>query len=108
VQSAWRGANKSRAKALFGSPCRILLATWVLERNDEPFYLKEAQRALGDFGEADSATGAAIDSFVDHGMLMRTPDQNKVYFSRVDSPLWTAYETIGIALELTSAPAKRS
>jgi len=102
--NAWTSTNSKFCKAFFGHPGRALLAAWVLERGQDPFYQEEATDALRPAGEAKSATQTAIKLFVHHGLLTEFPDGNRKYYTALDHPLWAAYRAIAEALGLRAAP----
>jgi hypothetical protein len=84
-------------KAMFGRKLRVVLAAWILD-HDSAFFLQEAQDAMRLHGEAPSGVSSELRKFVKYGMLMETPDQRRVYFSRTESPLWPAFRAIAIAV----------
>jgi hypothetical protein len=95
---AWNSRSAAIAKTLFGRSTRVALADWILDR-DAAFFQLEAQDALRAYGEAASAVTQELRKFVDVGMLAETPDGRRVYFTKLDSPLWGAFAAIATALD---------
>lgn len=84
------------SRDLFGRPCRLPLALWILKR-DKAFFQSEPPRSVG----PPTAIRQELDRFVKAGLLdERRPDgDNRVYYERSDSPVWaiirTAADVIG-------------
>jgi hypothetical protein len=89
----WNTAAASQAKALFGSPCRIAVAAWILQR-EEPFYLQECQQALAGHGYAGSAVRKELQVYVDLELVSRYEDGRRVYFTALENRLWAAMRAI--------------
>jgi hypothetical protein len=98
----WSEKTASAAKALFGNPGRVVVAAWILSRN-EPFYLQECQQGVAGYGVAASGVRTELNQFVDHGLLTRYEDGRRVYFSQIKSPFWPAFEAIVASLRATEA-----
>ncbi len=102
---SWTREDSNSVKAFFGCPARVLVAAWVLRRGNEPFYQEEATTALKDAGESASATQAALRLFVANGLLSEFRDRNRLYYTRLDHPLWPAFSTIAAAVGLNPKAA---
>jgi hypothetical protein len=85
------------SKDLFGRPCRLPLALWILRSNKERFYQSEPPRSI----DAQSAITQELDRFVSVGLLdIERPDgENRVYYVRTDSPLWEIVRTAGEVID---------
>jgi hypothetical protein len=72
--------------ALFGRACRLPIAIWILKRDKPRFFQSEPPRELG----VASAVRQELARFVRVGLLdEERPDaENRVYYTRTDSPLW--------------------
>ena len=104
-KSAWRKA-KSPAKALFGRPLRVALASWIVERGED-FFLLEAQDAMQSYGEARGNVSDELRNFVSHKLLEEYREGQRVYFRPTESPLWGAFKEIAFALDLLKTPKRR-
>jgi hypothetical protein len=96
----WRRGVSRQVKDLFGRPLRVLLATWILTRDDPTFFLQEAQVGMLSFGEAPSGVTTELRVFVAHGLLSEFEDGRRVYFTWKDTKLWSVYRAIGEAYAL--------
>jgi hypothetical protein len=78
------------SKELFGRPCRLALALWVLEHHKSRFYQSEPPREVIVQGEV----AKELRRLVRLGMLeeLRPDDARRVYYDRTDSPLWKIIE----------------
>ena len=78
------------SKELFGRPCRLALALWIVGRDKSPFYQSEPPREVIWQGEA----AKELRRLVRLGMLeeLRPDDARRVYYYRTDSPLWKIIE----------------
>lgn len=101
---------RTELKDLFGRPQRVVLACWIVTRDREPFFLREAAdgiRAL----VGDSGLTYELSKFVDAGMLAVHPDGRRNYYTRMEHGYWSAYEAIcrtsGIDNMLASAAAQQ-
>jgi hypothetical protein len=76
--------------ALFGRPCRLPLAAWILRRTKARFYQSEPPKELG----APTAVRQELTRFARIGLLSeeRPDGENRVYYQRTDSPLWAIIE----------------
>jgi hypothetical protein len=77
-------------KLLFGRPCRLALALWIVRREKPRFYQSEPPREVilpGDLAKE-------LSRLVRLGMLHeeRRDDSRRVYYDRTDSPLWKIIE----------------
>jgi hypothetical protein len=81
---------KEVGKELFGRPCRLTLALWIVRRDKSPFYQSEPPREVIWQGEA----AKELRRLVRLGMLeeLRPDDARRVYYYRTDSPLWKIFE----------------
>ena len=82
---------------LFGRPCRLALALWIVGHDKPRFYQSEPPREVilqGDVAEE-------LGRFVRLGMLdeERPDDSRRVYYERTDSPLWKIIEATADAIE---------
>jgi hypothetical protein len=73
-------------KLLFGRPCRLALALWIVRHDKPRFYQSEPPRDViwqGDLAKE-------LSRLVSLGMLLeeRPDDVRRVYYERTDSPLW--------------------
>lgn len=75
---------------LFGRPCRLPFALWILERDKPRFFQSEPPREI----DSPTALRQELERFVRLGMLVQDrPDaENRVYYERTDSPLWQVIE----------------
>ena len=73
------------SRDLFGRPCRLPLALWILSR-DKSFFQSEPPRDLG----APTAIRQELARLARAGLIEpRRPDgENRVYYEKTDSPLW--------------------
>ncbi|HEY5358001.1 MAG TPA: hypothetical protein VIJ82_10015 [Streptosporangiaceae bacterium] len=73
-------------KQLFGRPCRLALALWIVRRDKPRFYQSEPPREVILQGDLASELGRLVRL----GMLDedRPDDGRRVYYNRTDSPLW--------------------
>jgi hypothetical protein len=73
-------------KLLFGRPCRLALALWIVRREKPHFYQSEPPRDVILQGDLAKELGRLVRL----GMLReeRPDDSRRVYYDRTDSPLW--------------------
>jgi hypothetical protein len=73
-------------KLLFGRPCRLALALWIVRRDKPRFYQSEPPRDVIWPGDLAKELGRLVRL----GMLEeeRRDDARRVYYERTDSPLW--------------------
>lgn len=73
-------------KQLFGRPCRLALALWIVRREKPDFYQSEPPREVIRQGDLADELGRLVRL----GMLEeeRRPDVRRVYYNRTGSPLW--------------------
>lgn len=73
-------------KQLFGRPCRLTLAIWILRHGKSRFYQSEPPREVILQGDA----AKELSRLVGLGMLeeLRPDDNRRVYYETTDSPLW--------------------
>jgi hypothetical protein len=71
---------------LFGRPCRLTLALWIVRHDKPRFYQSEPPREVILQGDAAKELGRLVRL----GMLEeeRPDDSRRVYYERTDSPLW--------------------
>jgi len=88
---------KEVGKELFGRPCRLALALWVLEQHKSRFYQSEPPREVILQGEV----AKELRRLVRLGMLeeLRPDDARRVYYDRTDSPLWKIIEAAADAVD---------
>ena len=84
-------------KELFGRPCRLALALWVLEHPKSRFYQSEPPRDVILQGDLAKELG----HLVRLGMLeeLRPDDARRVYYDRTDSPLWKIIEAAAAVID---------
>ena len=84
-------------KELFGRPCRLALALWILRHDKPRFYQSEPPREVIWQGEA----AKELSRLVRLGMLEeeRRDDARRVNYDRTDSPLWKIIEAAADAIE---------
>jgi len=89
---------KDVGKELFGRPCRLALALWVLEHHKSRFYQSEPPREVILQGEV----AKELRRLVRLGMLeeLRPDDARRVYYDRTDSPLWKIIEAAADVVNL--------
>jgi hypothetical protein len=84
-------------KQLFGRPCRLSLALWIIRRDKPRFYQSEPPREVIQPGDL----GKELGRLVRLGMLEeeRPDGERRVYYIRTDSELWkiikAASESVG-------------
>lgn len=106
MTNSWGDTQKQVAKSLFGRPLRVALCAWILDREGEPFYLREAQRAMEQqYEEAGSGVRTELELFLAHGMLSKYEDGRRHYYLAAESPFWQAFQSIARAVGLRPAPA---
>ena len=76
---------------LFGRPCRLALALWIIRLDKPIFFQSQPPREV--ILQSDVARDAG--RLVRLGMLeeLRPDDSRRVYYQRTDSPLWDIIET---------------
>jgi len=81
---------KEVGKELFGRPCRLALALWIVGHHKSRFYQSEPPREVILQGEV----AKELRRLVRLGMLeeLRPDDARRVYYDRTDSPLWKIIE----------------
>ena len=84
-------------KLLFGRPCRLALALWIVRRDKPRFYQSEPPRDVIWPGDLAKELGRLVRL----GMLVeeRRDDARRVYYERTGSPLW---KIIQAAADVTS------
>jgi hypothetical protein len=84
-------------KQLFGRPCRLALALWIVRRDKPSFYQSEPPREVIPQGEL----GKELGRLVRLGMLdeERPDDARRVYYYRTDSPLWKIIQAAADVIE---------
>jgi hypothetical protein len=85
-------------KQLFGRPCRLALAVWIVRRSKPSFYQSEPPREVILQGDLANELGRLVRL----GMLEeeRPQDGRRVYYYRTDSPLWKIIEAASDVVEL--------
>lgn len=89
-------------RVLFGRPCRLRLALWILEQSNRRFYQSEPPASV----IVQSAAAIELQRFASIGMLSVSPtkEHRRIYYQRTNSRLWSAIETIREALEDNRGP----
>ncbi|GAA1325772.1 hypothetical protein GCM10020360_32580 [Nonlabens tegetincola] len=74
---------------LFGRACRLPIALWVLEHGDGKFYQSEPPTNLG----SQTAIRQELSRLAKAGLIAeeRTSNENRVYYRRINSPLWRIF-----------------
>ena len=85
------------SKELFGRPCRLPLALWIVGHHKPRFYQSEPPREVilqGDLAKE-------LTRLVRLGMLEeeRRDDARRVYYDRTDSPLWNIIQAAADVLD---------
>lgn len=82
---------------LFGRPCRLALALWIVGHDKPRFYQSEPPREV--ILQGDVAKELA--RLVRLGMLdeERPDDSRRVYYHRTDSPLWKIIQAAAEVVE---------
>jgi hypothetical protein len=77
-------------RQLFGRPCRLALAVWIVRLEKPVFYQSEPPREVIPQGHA----GGELARLVGLGMLevQRRDDSRRIYYVRTGSPLWKIFE----------------
>lgn len=77
-------------KELFGRPCRLTLALWIVRHDKPRFYQSEPPREVVPQGEA----AKELARLVRLGMLLelRPDESRRVYYERTNSQLWRILE----------------
>jgi hypothetical protein len=84
-------------KLLFGRPCRLALALWIVRHDKPRFYQSEPPRDV----ILQSDLAKELGRLVSLGMLLeeRPDDVRRVYYERTDSPLWEIIKTAADVLD---------
>jgi len=84
-------------KLLFGRPCRLALALWIVRHDKPRFYQSEPPRDVILQGDLANELGRLVSL----GMLVeeRRDDARRVYYERTGSPLWKIIEAAADVLE---------
>ena len=84
-------------RLLFGRPCRLTLALWIVRHDKPRFYQSEPPREV----ILQSDTSDELKRLVRLGMLHedRPDDTRRVYYERTTSPLWKIFESAAEAIE---------
>jgi hypothetical protein len=92
-------------KLLFGRPCRLALALWIVRHDKGRFYQSEPPREVIPQGQA----GKELGQLVRLGMLTedRPDDVRRIYYERTDSPLWNIIRAAADALEPDGPPVTK-
>jgi hypothetical protein len=82
---------------LFGRPCRLTLALWIVRHDKPRFYQSEPPREV----IAQSAIADEVGRLLRLGMLEeeRPDDSRRVYYERTDSPLWKIIQAAADVIE---------
>ena len=84
-------------RLLFGRPCRLALALWIVRHDKPRFYQSEPSREV----ILQSDASDELNLLVRLGMLHedRPDDTRRVYYERTVSPLWKIFESAAEAIE---------
>jgi hypothetical protein len=84
-------------KLLFGRPCRLALALWIVRHDKPRFYQSEPPREV----ILQSDLAKELTRLVRLGMLEeeRRDDARRVYYDRTDSPLWNIIQAAADVLD---------
>ena len=84
-------------KLLFGRPCRLALALWIVRHDKPRFYQSEPPRDVILQGDLANELGRLVRL----GMLVeeRRDDARRVYYERTGSPLWTIIQAAAGVIE---------
>ena len=84
-------------KLLFGRPCRLALALWIVRHDKPRFYQSEPPREVIWPGDLAKELGRLVRL----GMLVqeRRDDARRVYYERTDSPLWKIFQVAAEVIE---------
>lgn len=84
-------------RVLFGRPCRLRLALWILEQSNRRFYQSEPPVSV----IVQSAAAVELQRFASIGMLSVSPtrEHRRIYYQRTNSQLWLAIKAIRDALD---------
>lgn len=79
-------------RLFFGRPLRLYVAAWILEQGSRAFYQKELLLALHAHG---TASLGILNNLIELRMVERlpkdwVPGHKRVYYRRLDHPLWDA------------------
>ena len=90
-------------RLLFGRPCRLALALWIVRRDKPRFYQSEPPRDV----ILQSDLAKELGRLVRLGMLdeERRDDARRVYYERTGSPLWTIIQAAADVIEPALEPA---
>jgi hypothetical protein len=82
---------------LFGRPCRLTLALWIVRHDKPRFYQSEPPPEVILQGDAARELGRLVRL----GMLEeeRPDDSRRVYYERTDSPLWKIIQAAADVIE---------
>jgi hypothetical protein len=82
---------------LFGRPCRLTLALWIVRHDKPRFYQSEPPPEVIRQGDAAKELGRLVRL----GMLEeeRPDDSRRVYYERTDSPLWKIIQAAADVIE---------
>jgi hypothetical protein len=85
-------------RLLFGRPCRLALALWIVRREKPDFYQSEPPREVILQGDLAKELGRLVHL----GMLAeeRPDDSRRVYYIRTDSPLWRIFQAAADVFDL--------
>lgn len=84
-------------KQLFGRPCRLALALWIVRHGKPRFYQSEPPREVILPGDAARELGRLVRL----GMLeeQRPDGDRRVYYERTGSPLWKIIQAAADVIE---------
>jgi hypothetical protein len=84
-------------RQLFGRPCRLALAIWIVRHDKPRFYQSEPPREV----ILQGYVAGELDRLVRLGMLEeeRRDDVRRVYYERTNSPLWKIIQAAADVIE---------
>lgn len=90
-------------RLLFGRPCRLALAVWIVRQSKPSFYQSEPPREV----IHQSASAAELKRLVKLGMLeeLRPDDSRRIYYVRTSSQLWRIIQTAADVIDPVEPPA---
>jgi hypothetical protein len=83
---------------LFGRPCRLALALWIVRHDKPRFYQSEPPREVA----PQSALAGELGRLVRLGMLEeeRPDESRRIYYERTESPLWKIIQAAADVIEV--------
>lgn len=89
---SWTPSQTGLAKALFGRPLRLQVAEWIMAADWREFYLSEIQADMSTrHRAAPSGVRAELLTMRDHGLLVTSNRDRRLYFTPIESKVWDAF-----------------